>query len=126
MSIISNTTCLYQYQSGINKGKFCSKLTINGDKYCSYCMKTRKPLQRILAASEIKKRKDDIEEEFATLTIEEKQNHYKRCKYFGGTNLCVVSSRDKNACCYGHAIKLSTLSDMKLDGPQLSSCFLLD
>lgn len=48
---VPGKTCTYQFKRGENKGRFCGKATAPGTEYCNGCLKTRKNLQKELAAT---------------------------------------------------------------------------
>jgi hypothetical protein len=47
---IAGRTCIYQFKRGENKGKYCGKGTAPGSDFCNSCLKTRKNLQKEMAA----------------------------------------------------------------------------
>lgn len=105
------STCLCQYKSGINQGTFCGKAIAFGNKYCDYCMKICICIRE----------ENEIQEGFAALKIEEKKHIvHGQCRYFGGANQCVVTPQDTNTCCYGHAMNLSTISNVQLNMPKVT------
>jgi hypothetical protein len=48
---VAGRTCMYQFKRGENKGKYCGKATAPGSDFCNACLKTRKNLQKEMAAT---------------------------------------------------------------------------
>jgi hypothetical protein len=47
---VAGRTCMYQFKRGGNKGQYCGKATAAGSDFCNSCVKSRKNLQKEMAA----------------------------------------------------------------------------